>query len=70
MQYMCSPGAGPFLVPGHNLNKHGRSLLDDATYQISRGLGLLVSDKIFFMFSLYKPMSKHMTPGAGPFLAP
>ena len=29
-------GAGPFWPQGHDLNKLGRGLLDDATYQISR----------------------------------
>ena len=31
-----TPGAGPFLAPGHYLNKLGRGPLLDATYQISR----------------------------------
>ena len=31
-----TPGAGPFLAQGPNLNKLGRGLLGDATYQISR----------------------------------
>ena len=29
-------GAGPFWPKGYNLNKLGRGLLGDATYQISR----------------------------------
>ena len=41
-----TPGAGSFLVTGHNLNKLGRGPLGDATYH-----GIMVSDKkIFFMF--------------------
>ena len=31
-----TPGAGPFLAPGHNLNKLGTGPLGDATYHISR----------------------------------
>ena len=31
-----TPGAGPFLAPGHNLNKLDLGPLGDATYQISR----------------------------------
>ena len=30
------PKAGHFLPPAHNMNKLGRGLLGDATYQISR----------------------------------
>ena len=41
-------GQRHFWPQGHNLNKHGTSLQDDAAYQISRGLGLLVSDRRFF----------------------
>ena len=29
----CSPRAGTFLTPGHNLHKLGRGILDDATYE-------------------------------------
>ena len=36
----------------------------------TKALGPVVSDKIFFMFSLYKSIKKLVTPGAGPFLAP
>ena len=32
----CDPGAGHIWPPGYNLNKLGRSLLGDATYQISK----------------------------------
>ena len=33
----CDPGGGTIFGPfGHNLNKLGRGLLADATYQISR----------------------------------
>ena len=31
-----TPGVGPFLTQGHNLNKLGRGSLGDATNQISR----------------------------------
>ena len=60
-----TPGAGPFLVPGHKLNKLGRSPLDDATYQISRTQGFRQED--FFTFSLYKANEKHVTLGRGHF---
>ena len=32
----ANPGAGHFLPQGYYLNKLGRGLLDDASYQISR----------------------------------
>ena len=32
----CDPGVGPFLPQGHHLNKVGKGLLDDASYQILR----------------------------------
>ena len=56
----CDPrGPSHFWPQGYNL-KLGRGPLGDATYQISRLKGLLghmVSDKkIFFTFSLYKPI--------------
>ena len=31
-----TPGAGPFLPQGYNLNNFGRGPLDEATYQISK----------------------------------
>ena len=31
-----TPWAGPFLAPGDNLNKLGRSPLGDATYEVSK----------------------------------
>ena len=52
-------GTASFGPQGHNLNKLGRGSLDDATNIISRLYASLVSDKMFFyfsMFSLYKPM--------------
>ena len=35
-QYGFRPGAGHFWPQGHDLNKFGRGLLDDATNQISK----------------------------------
>ena len=53
-----TPGAGPFLVTGHNLNKLGRGPLGDATYQIARLLALWFQTRSFFLcFSLNKPNS-------------
>ena len=48
---MCLQWLGHVWPQRHKLNKFGRSPLDDNTYQ-----GLVVSGKIFNMFSLYKPM--------------
>ena len=43
------PGAEPW----HNLNKLGRGLLGDATYQNIKALGLMVSDKkIYHVFPI------------------
>ena len=47
---------GPFLAPGHNLNKLDRGPIGDATYQISRLYALWFQTKDFFMFYLYRPM--------------
>ena len=33
---ICDPLGGHYWPKGHNLNKHGRGPLGDATYQISR----------------------------------
>ena len=43
-------GRAHFWPQGHNLNKHCRGSLDDATLYIPniKSLGLVVSDKIFF----------------------
>ena len=38
-----TPGAGPFLTPGYNLNNFGRGPLEDIPN--IKDLGLLVSDK-------------------------
>ena len=43
-----TPGAGPFLAPGNNLN---RGPLGDATYQISRLLALWFQTRRFLKFS-------------------
>ena len=40
--------------PSHNLNKLGRDLLGDATYQGAMPCGFRQED--FFMCSLYKPI--------------
>ena len=46
--------AGDFWPKGHNLYTLGRGLLGDATYKISKALGLVVSDKkSFSMFYLF-----------------
>ena len=54
----CDPQAGSFLAPGqgHNLNKLGGGPLADVTYQTPRLYTLWFQKKIYFMFSLYKPM--------------
>ena len=57
-------GGGEFWLQGHNLNKLGRSSQGDATYQMPCGFR-----QILFMFSYFTYVS-HVTPGAGPFLAP
>ena len=43
-----TPGAGPLLIPGYNLNNLGRGPQDKDTYPNIKGLGLLVSDKKIF----------------------
>ena len=45
-----TPGAGPILTPGNNLNKPGRGPLGDATYRISRLSVNIVSDKNIFPY--------------------
>ena len=58
-----TPGAGPFLAQGPNPQ-------GNATYQISwqRANGFRKED--FFMFLPILDYVKHVTPGAGSFLAP
>ena len=46
---------------GHNLNKLGRGLLDDATYQYQGALPSGFRQEDFFV-SLYKPMKKTCDP--------
>ena len=62
-------GWGYFWPQGHNLNKLGRAPQGDATFkhQDSRPCGFRQED--FFMFSNLAYVN-HVTPGAGPFLAP
>ena len=44
-----SPSVDPFVAPGHNLNKLGRSSLGDATYWSNiNALGLVVAEKKCF----------------------
>ena len=51
-------------MQGHNLNKFGRNLLGDATYQIPRLYALWFQPKRLFCFP-YISQGKHMTPGRG-----
>ena len=46
-----TPRAVPLLPQGHNLNKLVECPLGDATYQISKDLGHVVSEKKYFKFS-------------------
>ena len=48
------PQVGPFLPQWYNLNKLGRGLLGDATYQISKLYYLLVSEKKIFKVFISK----------------
>ena len=65
----CDPGGQCHYWPhGYNLNKLGRGLLGDASYQVSRPCGF--SQEYFFMFFPIKAYVKHVTPGVGHFLAP
>ena len=54
VKHVTPQGRGNFSPQRDNLNNLGRGPLDDATYQISKALGVMVSDKIFYVFSLYK----------------
>ena len=65
-----SPSADPFVAPGHNLNKLGRSSLGDATYWSNiNALGLVVAEKKCFFVFLYIRIFKTCDPRAGPFSA-
>ena len=59
-----------FLPQGYNLNKLGRGPLGDATYKISRFLALWFQKRRFFHICPIYAYVKHVTPSAGPFLAP
>ena len=65
-----TPRVGPFLVPWLNFDKPGRGLLVDATYQISKHLGLVVSDKNIFSCFPYISICITCDPGGGPILGP
>ena len=54
---------------GYNLNKLGRGLLGDDTYQISKFYAFWFQTRRLFMFS-YLAYVNYVTPGAGPVLAP
>ena len=62
-----TPGAGPFWLQGHELNKSCRSLQVDATYQISRPCGF--KQEYVFMFFLYQPFVIHGTSSANLFIS-
>ena len=51
---MWIPGRGHFLAQGHNLNKLGRGLLVDATYQISSDYAFRFQIRRFLKFSSWK----------------
>ena len=67
------PERGHFWPQGHNLNKLGKGLLGDATFQISRLWALWFQTRIFFSRFPYISQCKTCdTPGGGggAFLAP
>ena len=47
-------GRAHFAPQGHTFNKFGRGLLVDATYQIVKALGLVLSDKKIFKVLISK----------------
>ena len=65
-----TPGAGPFFGPGVFLNKLGRGLVSDATYQISRIYALLDSDKKNFPRFPYINQCKIFDPRGGASFGP
>ena len=64
-----TPEAGPIWSQGHNLNKHGRSLLGGAIISNIKALCLVVSGKKIFSCFPIQANVKHVTPWMGPFLA-
>ena len=60
-------GVGQFWPQGYNLNRLGRRLLDNASYQISRLYALWFQTRRFFMFFPIKANVKYVTPGWGHF---
>ena len=67
---LVTPGQGHFWPKGHNLNKHGRGLLGDATYQISRLYALWFQTRRFVHAFPHKAYVNNATPGARLVLAP
>ena len=65
-----TPGWGHFLSKWYNLNKLGRGLLVDASYQISRLKALWFQTRRFFYNLPISAYVKHVTLWAVPFLAP
>ena len=62
----CDPRVGP----GHDLNKLGRGLLDDATYQISMLQALWFQTRRFFQCFSYISLCKTCDPRGGPIFGP
>ena len=66
----CDPWGVAIFGPWSNLNKLGRGLPDDASYQISRLYALWFQTRSFFHVSPNKSLCKTCDPKAEPFLAP
>ena len=61
---------GHFWPQGYNLNKLGRSLLHDTTYQKSRLWALWFQTRRFVHVAPYISLFKHVIPGDRPFFGP
>ena len=61
---LITPGEGPFLTPGAWLIRFIKRTTTHCYIQNMKALGLVVSEKIIFMFF------SHDTPGAGPVWTP
>ena len=67
---LVTPGVGPVLAPGHNLNKLGRGPLGHATCQIPRLTQIVSDKKIYRVFPYRYNYIKQVTPSGGAIFGP
>ena len=59
---ILTPKAGPVLTPGYQMKKHGRGLVGDATYRISKLYAFEFHRRENLKFSFFVYMFELITP--------